>query len=635
MTEKKIKKEPESPAAGRPLIEGQLKNLPTLPGVYLMKGRGGGVLYIGKAKNLKARVRSYFRAAGDGRYAVKFLASRTEEIDYIITGNEKEALLLEDTLLKQYKPKYNIRLKDSKTYVSIKITTGEKFPRILVTRQIKKDGSRYFGPYISARSVRGTIKLIRRIFPLCAGSISAFRNRTRPCLDYQLGLCSGPAAGLITERAYRELVGGAVMFLEGKNAELLKILKRKMKDAAQRLDFEKAARMRDQISSIEEMLEKQTVVSHRAVDRDVFGLARGSGVVSIQVVFVRGGRISNSFCYTFHDTGLPSEALLSSFLTQFYRADRFIPGELLLTLRPEDPELIEGWLGERGKKKVTLRVPSRGDKLKLVQLAEKNAAESIRKKTKKETLEEEAAMALMKRLRLKKPPRRIEAFDISNISGMLAVGAVVTFKNGVPDKSGYRLFKIRGVEGPDDYAMMHEVISRRYSKTPAEAMPDLIIVDGGKGQLGVALKVLDALALKGGVDVGGIDVAALAKDKPEDEPRRPVGAKKASKGERVYLPNVKDPVLLKEGTAPDLLLRRIRDEVHRFAITYQRKLRKKEGITSILDSVEGIGEKRKKALYKRFGDMQGVLGAGIKELMAIPGITEKTAEAIKALKQGR
>ncbi len=637
-----MKKNPQEASDLKTGIAQRLKRLPTAPGVYLMKGRSGKVIYVGKAKNLKNRVRSYFRApaggtggaggagpAGDGRYAVRFLVSKTSDIDCIITDTEKEALFLEDTLLKQYKPRYNIRLKDSKTYVSIKITTAEKFPRILITRQIKKDGSRYFGPYVSARSVRGTLKLMRRIFPLCVCGLSEFRNRTRPCLDYQLGLCSAPAAGLITEKAYKDLVDGAIMFLEGKNVELLKVLKRRMKAAAKRLDFEQAAALRDQVSSIEGMLETQKVVTHTQIDRDVFALVRDSAEISIQAVFIRGGRMVDSLNYSFHDTGLPAEEVLSSFITQFYRAGRFIPGEVIAALRPGDRGLIEEWLGEKGHRRVRVRSPLRGDKLKLLKLAEQNAIEALRKKREKEPEQYQAVRELQKRLRLKSPPHKIEAFDISNISGQNAVGAMVTFKDAAADKSGYRLFKIKSASGPDDYAMMYEVMSRRYLKAPRDSMPDLILVDGGKGQLGVALRVLRDIGLN-----KKVEAAALAKDKPlEERTEKSPGAKRPTRGERVFLPNVKDPILLKEGTRPDLLLRRVRDEVHRFAVTYQRKLRQKDGMRSMLDHVPGIGAKRKQALYKRFGDIDAILGADIKDLMEVSGVTKETAERLKALKK--
>lgn len=606
-------------------IEEKLKTMPASPGVYIMKGAGGDVLYIGKAKSLRARVRSYFRETGDGRYAVRFLAARVEDIDWIVTANEKEALFLEDTLLKQHKPKYNIRLKDSKTYVSIKITMSEKFPRITVTRQIKKDGSRYFGPYISARDVRETIKFIRGIFPLCVCSPSVFRNRVRPCLDYQMGICSAPAVGLVSEEAYRELVDGAIMFLEGKNKELLRLLKAKMNEASTALDFEKAAKLRDRIRSIEEMLEEQKVVVHRKVDQDVFYMLREDSEIIVQALFIREGRLMSSSPYFFHDQGLPEEELISSFLTQYYRGERYVPDEVIIPFALEDSPVISEWLGEKKGRKVSLIVPKRGDKLKLLEMAATNANEAFRKKA--ETLEAKAEVLdeLKTRIHLSRTPRSIEAFDISNIGGEEAVGAMVAFREGAPDKGSYRLFRIKGLEGPDDYAMMQQALSRRYSKTEgaekgALPMPDLILIDGGKGQLNIALEVLK------GLGVTDVDVRALAKDRPEETLPK---WKTASKGERVFIPNVKDPVLLREGSRPDLLLRRIRDEVHRFAITYHRKLRSKKAIASRLDGVPGIGAKKRKALLERFGDVNKIRDAQLSELMGVPGITEKLALEIK------
>ncbi|MBI5642025.1 MAG: excinuclease ABC subunit UvrC [Deltaproteobacteria bacterium] len=600
-------------------IEEKLKNLPHSPGVYIMKGKGGEVLYIGKAKSLRSRVRSYFRETGDSRYAVKFLSARVEDIDYIVTANEKEALFLEDTLLKQHKPKYNIRLKDSKTYVSIKITMAEKFPRILVTRQIKKDGSRHFGPYTSARAVRDTIKFIRRIFPLCVCSASVFQNRVRPCLDYQLHLCPAPAVGLISEEAYRELVNGAIMFLEGKNRELVKLLREQMNEAAAKLDFERAAELRDRIGAIEEMLEEQKVVTHRPVDQDVFAFLREEDSIVMQTLIVRGGRLVTSEDFFFKDTGLPEEEILSSFVTQFYRGDKYIPDQVIIPLDLDDRGVIEEWLGERKRKKVFLIVPERGDKLKLLKMAESNAAESLKKRRESQRAREDILEELKARLHLKNLPDRIEAFDISNIGGQNAVGAMVSFKRAVPEKGSYRLYKIKGIEGPDDYAMMEQVLSRRYKgQEEAGTLPDLILVDGGKGQLNIAVKVLESL----GID--SADIAALAKDRDEASPRDRFIK---SKGERIFLPHVKDPIVLKEGSKPDLLLRRIRDEVHRFAISYHRKLRSR--FTSVLDNIPGIGEKKRKALLNRFGDVEGILSAGIEELKGIPGINEELATSIK------
>lgn len=608
-------------------IEEKLGRLPATPGVYIMKNTSGEVLYIGKAKDLRSRVRSYFREAGDGRYTVKFLAAKVADIDYIVTSNEKEALFLEDTLLKQHKPRYNIRLKDSKTYVSIKITMKEPFPRILVTRQRKKDGSRYFGPYVSAREVRETIKFLRRIFPLCTCSSSEFRNRARPCLDYQLGLCSAPAVGYITEAAYRELIDNAIMFLEGRNRELLKKLKEKMSEAAASLEFEKAARFRDRIQAIEGMLEEQKVVTHKATDQDVFAFVREKDSLALQTLFIREGRLVSGSDYLFHDAGLPDEEVLSSFIAQYYRGDRIVPDELIVPVALEDRDVIEEWLSEKKGRKVSVILPERGDKTKLLKMAEANAAEALRKRYAASSVKAGIMEELKGRLHLRATPTRIEAYDISNIGGKHPVGAMVTFKNGTPDKNSYRLFKIRGLAGPDDYAMMQQVLSRRFRKTEDEKengleTPDLVLMDGGKGQLNIALQVMEELGVK------GVEVRALAKDRDDpDAVKRGV----KSKGERIFLPNVKDPIFLREGSKPDLLLRRIRDEVHRFAISYHRKLRSKE-MASLIEKVPGIGDKRKKALFDRFGDLEAMVNAGVPELMEVPGINEKLALEIKALK---
>jgi len=614
-----------------PPIEEQLKRLPTSPGVYLMKGPGGTILYIGKARNLRSRVRSYFRASGDGRYAVRFLAGKTVFIDYVVTGNEKEALFLEDTLLKKFKPKYNIRLKDSKTYVSIKLTLADKFPRILITRTIKKDGSRYFGPYVSARAVRGMIKMIRRVFPLCVRSSARLKNTARPCLDYQLHLCSAPGAGMISEADYRAIVDGAVLFLSGRNNELLKGMKNEMREASEALEYEKAAKVRDRILAIEGMLEAQKVVSHKGAERDVFALARGAETFLVQALFVRGGRLVNSLDYAFADCGLSDEEIISSFLTQFYRGGRVVPKEILLPTRPDDSGLIEEWLTDKAGRRVKLIVPARGEKHELLKMAKENAAESLEKKREQGLAQRAALEEMKKRLRTKKVPRWIEAFDISNTSGTLGVGAMVSFRDGEPFKSGYRLFRIKGVEGQDDFAMMEEVMRRRYAHAGDGEIPDLILLDGGKGQLGVAMKVMAGLGLS-----RVISLAALAKERPEGTKKRAgVGAVKketAKKNERVFLPGVKDAIILRQGSKADLLLCRIRDEVHRTAIGYQRRLRNKKMLHSPLDEINGIGEKRKKRLLKRFGSLKKLIEAPVEDICQVPGITKSMAKAIKDIK---
>jgi len=611
-------------------IEEKLSRLPASPGVYIMKGRTGEVLYIGKAKELRGRVRSYFRSSGDGRYSVRFLAAKVADIDYIVTSNEKEALFLEDTLLKQHKPRYNIRLKDSKTYVSIKVTMKEPFPRILVTRHRKKDGSRYLGPYVSAREVRETIKFLRRIFPLCTCSSAEFRNRTRPCLDYQLGLCSAPATGHITPEAYSELVDGAVMFLEGRNKDLLKKLKEKMNEAAGALEFELAASFRDRVQAIEGMLEEQKVITGRQVDQDVFAFVREKESIALQTLLIREGRLVSGGDYLFHDAGLPGEEVLSSFIAQYYRGDRMVPDELILPVVLEDRELLEEWLTEKKGRRVSLTTPEKGEKLRLLKLCAANAAEALRKRHAASTVRAGVLDELKARLHLRSTPVRIEAYDISNIGGAHPVGAMVSFKDGAPDKNSYRLFKIRGLAGPDDYAMMEQVLSRRFARPENSGegekgleMPDLVLMDGGKGQLNIALKVMEELGIE------GVEIRALAKDRDFPEAVK-AGAKSKSRGERVFMPNVKDPVLLREGSKPDLLLRRVRDEVHRFAITYHRKLRSKE-MASLIEKVGGIGAKKKKALFERFGDLASMCSASVAELMEVPGITEKLACEIKAL----
>ncbi len=612
----------------------KLKRLPSLPGVYIFKGRKGEVLYIGKAKSLRTRVLSYFRSStknSNARYAVRFLAERTEDIEYIVTTNEKEALILEDTLLKKHRPRYNIRLKDDKTYLSIKLTVNEEFPRILTTRRVKKDGARYFGPYASAGKAKETVKLLRHIFPLCVCSPSTFRNMVRPCLDHQLGICAAPAVGLITKEAYAEIVKGAIMFLQGRNLQLVKHLKREMKEASKRLDFEEAARARDRVDALEATLEEQKVVSIKGADQDIVAAAREEKQLAIQVLQIRDGRLVASKGYIFTDTLLPIEEILSSFLNQFYRKEDFIPAEIVIEAKPPDSAFIEVWLSEKKQRKVKLTKPSRGLKLKLLKMAEVNATEELKKKMADKGNSTDPTQALQKRLRLKKPPIRIEAFDISNIGSKHAVGALVSFISGKPDKAGYRRFKIKDVDFQDDYAMMREVLFRRYSDSE-RALPDLILIDGGKGQLNIALEVLKELGLS------ELQTAALSKGKPSEIEKRKAKILAARKGtkekarakprERVYLPNVKDPILLKEGLAPDLYLQRIRDEVHRFAIAYHRLLRSKE-IGSALSKVPGVGKKKETALLKQFGDIKGVKKAGIDELVLVPGITEKLAKAIK------
>lgn len=616
----------EKPSKIAPNIEKTLKSLPTSPGVYLMKGAKGETIYIGKAKNLKSRVRSYFTKSSDTRYAVQYLITKTKDIETILTTNEKEALILEETLLKKFKPRYNIRLKDDKTYVSIKLTAFEDFPRISVTRQIKKDGSRYFGPYASAGMVRETLKYLRKIFPLCICTQFDFRNRSRDCLDYQIGLCSAPATGRISKEDYAVLVRDAVLFLEGKNKKLLSNLKKEMKDASDELKFEKASECRDRLHAIKSTLEEQKVVSQSEFDKDVLAIAREDKTTVIQVLFIRGGSLVSSKHFSF-TTALSGDDILSSFITQFYSGSVIIPDEVLLPIDIDDKGTISEWLTDKKGTVVGVRCPQRGENSRLVQMAHSNAVDSLKNKMMfKESVGSVLTKELQKRLKLKKPPNTIEAFDISNISGENAVGGMVTFTDGEPNKSLYRKFKIKTKNTPDDYAMMEEVLTRRYAETSTSGppLPDMILIDGGKGQLNIAVKVLRSLKIK------NVVLASIAKDKPEMAHIKSsqIGQKKPSKGERIFMPNVKDPIVLKENSKPDILLRRIRDEVHRFSITYHRKLRSKRP-TSVLDNISGIGKAKKIALLKHFREIGDIKKATLEELAEVPGITIKLAEKIK------
>lgn len=591
------------------LIKEQTKNLPKKPGIYLMKDKDGNALYIGKAKNIKARVGSYFHKAADARYSVKFLMSKVKDIDCIVTQNEKEAIILEDTLLKKYKPRYNIRLKDDKTYVSIKLTVQDKFPRIIVTRQIKKDGGRYFGPYASAGKVRETLGLIRKIFPLRTCSDNAMSSRKRPCIDYQIKRCLGPCADMVTEEDYRNYVNSAAMFLEGRNMELIQHLKQNMEDASNKLDFEKAAALRNQIDAIEATLEKQVVVSYKGINQDIFGIAVKNSSLLINCLNVRDGRLSGNTEYIFKNQILPRDEILLSFLTQYYKAERFIPDEIIIPIIYQDYKSIEDWLIEKERRNIKIIAPKKGDRFKLLKMAESNAMESLNKKQGLETENiENILKEAQRRFRLNKTPETIEAFDISNISGKLANGAMVVFKSGKPRKEDYRLYRIKTLDEPNDYGMMHEVLSRRYKN--AAPLPDLIIIDGGKGHLNICLKVIDELGIK------NIDVLAIAKDK--------IGVT----GEKIYLPNVKDPVILKRGSDIDLFLMQIRDEVHRFAIKYHKKLRKKR-IGSVLEEIKGIGKGKARELLVNFGSIDKIKEASIEDLLKIKGITRQVADKIK------
>lgn len=602
------------------MLDAKLALLPTSPGVYLFKDGAGEVIYVGKAKNLRARVRQYARG-GDGRVQITFLLSQLADVDVLITNSEKEALLLENTLIKQYWPRYNIRLKDDKSYWQVKITTQEPWPRLFLTRQVVKDGSKYLGPFHSSAAVQETLEIIRKVFPLRTCSDTVFRNRTRPCLEYQIKRCFGPCTLPVDPADYQRQLKGALLLLEGKNSELVAQLTTRMQEAAEALRFEEAARLRDQLRAVQQTGEKQQVATLLGNDQDIFGLYREGGFVEIEVLFVRGGKLVGNIDYSFDDNEFPDEEVLSELLTQFYQGDRFVPDEILAPVLLDDAPAREELLGERKGKKVAITHPQRGDKVRLVDMAQENARQSFIEKRRNMEQKEKTLDHLRRALSLQNAPKRIECFDISNIQGNLAVGSMVVFDEGEPDKNRYRRFRIKTVEGADDFAMMYEVLTRRYRRALEEkALPDLLMVDGGKGQLGVAVEVFRELGIT------EVDLIGLAKMRTE---RDPFAEEVEHSAERVFLPGRKNPVVLRPNSTALFLLQRVRDEAHRFAITYHRQLRAKERLSSSLDTVPGVGPARRKALLRHFGSLKRVRMATTEELTQVPGITSTVAEAVR------
>lgn len=610
---------------GETAIEKKMMRFPPNPGVYLMKNKAGDIIYVGKAKSLRNRVRSYFGKTENSRYLIRFLLSQVEDIGYIITDTEKEALILENSLIEKHKPRYNVNLKDDKTYFSLRLSIKDNFPRLSLVRKVRKDGARYFGPYSSGNAVKDTLRMISKTFGIRTCSDYNFKNRTRPCLSYQIKRCLAPCRGLIDEERYWNSVREVILFLDSRNQELLKLLRKRMKDESDNLNFEEAARIRDQISSLEKTIEKQKVVSNSGRDQDVFAFYGQGGVIELQVMMMRRGRIIDTRSFSLTNLELPDEEVMSSFLKQYYGEDRFtpldsnhltrfIPSEIIIPFEIEDRKLVEEWFSEKKGRKVKIHVPKKGWKLDLLNMVMENAKNSLMDRqsiygTNLKILEE-----IKKRLRLREVPRKIECFDISNISGRLAVGSMVTFKEGRPDKDSYRRFRIKTVDQADDYGMMYEVLNRRYGRVSGRNdLPDLVIVDGGKGQLNVATRVLKET----GRD--NLDVIGLAKG--EDR-------------EKIFIPHRRDPVLLQKNSKTMLLLQQIRDEAHRFAITYHQKLRKKQNLRSILEDIPGVGLVRKKALLRHFGSLKGIQKASVEDLAQVPGMNADVAKNIFDFFQG-
>ncbi len=600
-------------------LEQKIENLPANPGVYLFKDRKGTILYVGKAGNIKHRVHSYFQRSEEKDAKTLAMIEKVADIDAIVTNTEKEALILEDNLVKEHHPRYNVKLRDDKRYPCLRLSIEEEFPTLTIVRRIKKDRSLYFGPYPSATSLKEPLKLIRRLFPIRTCRDTKFFHRLRPCINYEMGRCPGPCCGKIDPVQYREMIRQTRMFLEGKNRDLLARLKKKMDKESEQLYFEKAARSRDQIEHIKKVIEKQKIVSRDFVDQDVIGFHREDHTVVIHPLFVRAGKLLGGKGFTFPSTGLPDEEVLSSFLRQYYREDRFIPERILIPKSIPEQGLAEEWLKEMKGKRVWILVPQKGDKKELLQMACDNAEKFLIAKTDYEEERGKLLEALKERLNLNRTPKRIEAFDISNLQGGDAVGSMVSFEDGQPAKERYRHFRIKTVEGADDYGMMYEVLLRRYRKAVEKNdLPDLVLLDGGRGQLNVAQEVFKELRIK------EVDLLSLAKARRVGDHRFHI----EKLGEKVFHPQHKEPIVLGKQSPLLRFLDRIRDEAHRFAITFHKKVRKRETIRSVLEEVPGIGRTRQRELLKYFGSVEKIKEATLEELGRVPKMTPKSARSV-------
>ncbi len=598
-------------------LEVTLRSLPAKTGVYLMKDARNKVIYVGKAVNLRSRVLSYFHQSGDERPFIKLLRDRVTRVDFVLTKTEKEALILENNLIKQFKPRYNVNLKDDKSFVCLKFDVSRPFPRLEIVRRFERDGALYFGPYSSAKSARMTYRQLNSFIPLRKCPDTVFRHRLRPCLNYQIKQCLGPCCGYVDEETYMELVHQAAMFLRGRNTELVGQLKKEMERAAASLDFEKAARLRDRIAAIEKTIEAQRITEARFVDRDVFGYYSSDGRVQVHVMFVRNGRVEDFSSYGFHKPELSAEEVFSSFLEQFYSSNRFVPDEVLVPIDLEDSELLGEWLSEVRGKKVRVRKPQRGQGMRLVEMAMTNAENSFKAEMAAagpEALRE----ALEEGLGLSKGPRTVECFDISNIAGDYATGACVRFKDGLPEKGGYRHYRVKTVKGIDDYSMVEEVLTRRLSRGLKEKdLPDVALIDGGRGHLSVAESVLRKLGVR------DVELAAIAKGRDEG------GKRGVRQEDRFYRPGVAGALRLEPNSRAAKFLRRVRDEAHRFAISYHRKLRSRDYKHRELEGIRGLGEVRKRALFSQFGSFEAIRRATVDELASVKGISRKLAEAVR------
>ena len=628
----------------------QVRSLPESPGVYIMRDARGDVIYIGKARRLRDRVRSYFGSSRSLEPKVRFLAESARVIEHIVTRNEAEALHLEATLVKRYQPPHNVRLKDDKHYPYLKVDVQHSWPRVTITRRVANDGARYFGPYASAGSVRRTLDVVKKLFPWRSCTKEITGDDPRPCLDYFIKRCIAPCTSYCTKEEYDAVIAETILFLEGRSAEVLKHTRGEMERAAANLEFERAARLRDQVAAIQRVTERQQMATTSNLDADVFALARAEDEACVQVFFVRGTVVADTDSFMLDGTKDTSDAdVLSAFLAQFYADATYVPRVVLLPFEPAARADLEIVLRERRAGAVEIAVPVRGERRGLVQTAEENARESLRMHHARWVVDrdktESALNLLAEELDLPTPPHRIECYDISTIQGTSTVASMVVFLDGRPANQQYRRFRIKTVEGQDDFASMKEVLTRRFRRiaegrraelgaatadpsgvtsianAPAEAaepavpdepspwdeVPGLVIIDGGKGQLGVALDVMRNLGLR------DIPVCGLAKQQEE-----------------IFVADVSESIMLPRQSEALYLVQRIRDEAHRFAITYHRQVRGKAAVQSALDAVPGVGPKRKRALLRKFGSVKAIREASAEEIASTVGFTERLAVAVKA-----
>jgi excinuclease ABC subunit C len=601
-------------------LQSKLEHCSGQPGVYLMKGARGEVLYIGKARVLADRVRSYFQKSAEHPAKTSLLLSHVADIETIITRSELEALILESNLIKQHRPRFNVVLRDDKQYPYLRFPIKEDFPRLSIVRRVQKDGALYYGPYVPTSAMRETLKVIKKVFPLATCDIDIDGKAERACIEFEIKRCMAPCIGNQSKEEYHQIVKQVRMFLEGRDTELLEGLRAEMQAAADRQEFEEAARLRDRVFSIERTLEKQRVAQIAGTNQDVIGLARQGKAVDLQMLFVRGGLLIGRKDFFWPESAeAPDEELVRSAIEQFYNKEVLPPKELLVPTAFADAPLIETWLSEKKGEAVRVIVPERGVKHQLLLLAAENAMAALTDHLRDQETDRVAVEELKRLLRLERVPKRIEGFDISNIMGDQSVASMVVWEDGQAKKSEYRKFRIKTVAGANDFASMHEVVMRRYSDAESLPRPDLIVIDGGVGQLSAAVDGLRKVGLS------DLPIIGLAKGKPE----RHGYEKKEKKEERIFVPGRKGAIVLTPSSPATHLLQRIRDEAHRFAITYHRKLRGKALLTSRLDQIIGVGEIRRTRLLREFGSLEKIAKATDEELRETAGVDVKTAGEIR------